>query len=106
MSDKNKTWEIKFSNKARKQKELLPDDISPILDALTYELKTEGPERRNWPHCGNIKGQGKKTDMRHCHLNKSRPVYVVVWVVVDNDVQIMEVRYVGPHEHADYRRIS
>ncbi|MDR1676913.1 MAG: cytotoxic translational repressor of toxin-antitoxin stability system [Deltaproteobacteria bacterium] len=77
-----------------------------MLDALVYELKTEGPERRNWPHYGPLKGKGKKVDMRHCHLNKNRPAYVAVWLVLDGVLQIMEVRYVGTHENADYRRIS
>jgi hypothetical protein len=106
MSNKTTSWRVDFGGKAKKQKEQLPDDIAFILDTLVYELITDGPERSNWPHYGKIKGQGKNVDMRHCHLNKSRPVYVAVWVVKDGLMQILEVRYVGTHENADYRRIS
>jgi hypothetical protein len=70
------------------------------------ELEENCPERRNWPHYGKIMGKGKNVDMHHCRLNKSQPVYVVVWVVLDGVMQILEVRYVGAHENADYRRIS
>jgi hypothetical protein len=106
MGDKKTDWRVSFSGKAKKQKERLPDDIAFILDTLVYELMADGPERGNWPHYGKIKGQGKNVDMRHCHLNKGQTVYVAVWVVVDGAMQILEVRYVGTHENADYRRIS
>ena len=99
-------WRVSFSGKAEKQKEKLPETIKPILNLLRRELEEEGPERRNWPHYGPVKGQGKGVDMRHCHLNKGRTVYVAVWLVIDNAMRILEVRYVGTHENADYRRIS
>jgi hypothetical protein len=35
-----------------------------------------------------------------------QPAYVVIWKVTDLKVRIMEIRYVGTHENADYRRIS
>lgn len=99
-------WRVYFSGKAEKQKEKLPETIKPALNLLRRELEEDGPERKNWPHYGKIKGQGKNVDMRHCHLNKGRTVYVAVWVVVDGIMQILEVRYVGTHENADYRQIS
>jgi mRNA-degrading endonuclease RelE of RelBE toxin-antitoxin system len=99
-------WTVYFSSKSQKQKQQLPNEMSFALEALVRELKTDGPERKNWPHYGKIKGKGKNIDMRHCHLNKRRPIYVVVWVVLDGVMQIVEVRYVGTHENADYRRIG
>jgi hypothetical protein len=47
------------------------------------------------------RGEGEK-DTFHCHLNKGRPTYVVVWKVLDKDQKIMEVLYVGTHENAPY----
>jgi hypothetical protein len=41
----------------------------------------------------------------HCHIKKGRPTYVVVWQVTDREIKIVEVKYVGTHEGADYRRI-
>jgi hypothetical protein len=40
------------------------------------------------------------------HLNKNKPIYVDVRLVTDGALQIMEVRYVGTHENADYRKIN
>ena len=96
-------WAVAFTGKARKQKEKLPRDIAAALYTLYSELKAEGPERTNWPHYGKITG---KPDMHHCHLNKGRPTYVAVWKVTDRAVKLMEVRYVGTHEGANYRRID
>jgi hypothetical protein len=55
---------------------------------------------------GKIKGKSKNVDMHHCHLNKDKPIYVAVWVMEDMAAQIVEVRYVGTHENADYWRIN
>ena len=96
-------WSVRFTGKARKQKQKLPKTISSALDLLWGELERDGPERRNWPHYGLIAG---KKDMHHCHLNKNRPCYVAVWKVTDRDVKLMEIRYVGTHENANYRRID
>jgi hypothetical protein len=48
---------------------------------------------------------GKK-DLHHCHLHRGRPCYVAVWKVTDRNVRLMEIRYVGTHENANYRRID
>lgn len=96
-------WTVVFTGKARKQKSKLPKAISSVLDLLNGELEAEGPERTTWPHYGKITG---KTDTHHCHLNKGKPRYVAVWKVTDRSVQLMEIRYVGTHENADYRRID
>jgi len=102
-SEHSSPWQVRFTGKARKQKEKLPAAIAAALYALHKELEAEGPERVNWPHYGKIAG---KPDMRHCHLNKGRPRYVAVWKITDRSVQLMEIRYVGTHENADYRRID
>jgi hypothetical protein len=104
--DREDVWLVDVTGKAKKQKEKLPPDIKAAFDLLEFELKTDGPERRNWPHYGPVAGKGKRVDMRHCHLNKTRPYYVAVWVVTDPDNRFMELRYVGTHQNADYRRIN
>ncbi len=106
MAKKSGPWLVNFSSKAEKQKEELPEALKSALNLLRRELEADGPDRGNWPHYGKIKGKGKNVDMRHCHLNKGRTVYVAVWIVVDGVMQILEVRYVGTHENADYRRIN
>ncbi len=98
-----KYWQVSVTGKARRQKDKLPSEIGEALYLLTWELRALGPERTNWPHYGRIVG---KQDMYHCHLNKGRPRYVAVWKVTDKTVKLMEIRYVGTHENADYRRID
>ena len=41
-----------------------------------------------------------------CHLNKGRPTYVVVWKIKDKAIQVVEVKYAGTHENADYGRLG
>ena len=104
MTDAQKMpWTVKFTGNSRKQKEKVPAAISAALYALRNELEAEGPERTKWPHYGKITG---KPDMHHCHLNKGKPCYVAVWKVTDITEKLMEIRYVGTHENADYRRID
>ncbi|MDR1045495.1 MAG: cytotoxic translational repressor of toxin-antitoxin stability system [Candidatus Adiutrix sp.] len=105
MTEASSPWAVDFTGPSKKQKENLPEDIYSLLLALKTALEWKGPERKEWPHYGKLAGKGKNQDYRHCHLNNNRPVYVVVWKVVDMAVQVMEIRYVGTHENADYRRI-
>jgi mRNA-degrading endonuclease RelE of RelBE toxin-antitoxin system len=102
-SEQEATWQVKFTGKAKKQKEKLPVAIVTALYALRKELEVEGPERINWPHYGKITG---KSNMYHCHLNRGKPCYVAVWKVTNRSVKLMEIKYVGTHENADYRRID
>ena len=99
---KNK-WTVLFSGKARKQKTKLPTSIIASLALLESELKLVGPVVSHWPHYGKIAG---KKNMHHCHLNKGKPCYVAVWKVIDDIVDVLEMRYVGTHENANYRRID
>ncbi len=100
-----KRWRVDFSSRADKQTKKLPGHTQDALHLLRRELESEGPVRSNWPNYGKIKGTKKNVDMHHCHLNKGQPCYVVVWVVIDKEVQILEVRHVGTHEKTDYRRL-
>ena len=99
-------WQVSFTNQSRKQKENLPNEIQKLLMVLITELEWEGPEQAEWRNYGKLLGKGKNQDYRHCHLNSGKPRYVAVWKVIDMQVQIMEVKYVGTHENADYRRIN
>ena len=96
-------WAVEYTGKAKKQKDKLPQNMTAALLILQKELEWEGPEQPEWHHYGKIAG---KKDVHHRHLNKGKPRYVVVWKVTDRTVQLMEIRYVGTHENADYRRIG
>lgn len=96
------TWEVRFTSKAKRQVEGLPDDIKRRLKYLVDEIGNLGPVRTNWPNYGRLKG---RRDCHHCHLKKGKPTYVVVWQVTNQEIRLVEVKYVGTHERAEYRRI-
>ena len=98
-----KCWEVMFTGKARKQKTKLPPNILDALVTLLLDLSRKGPEVAMWPNFGRLQG---KRGVYHCHLNKGKPRYVAVWKVTDREIKLIEVRYVGTHENADYRRID
>ncbi len=92
-------WSVCFTAKARKQASLLPEKIRSNLFFVVRELEERGPFRVEKTNFGKIKGL---TETYHCHLNKGKPRYVVVWQVKDKKVRLLEVRYVGTHEKAPY----
>ena len=96
-------WKVSFSGKAEKQVRKLPAEMRDRTYALKLDLEYKGPEQTSWRNYGLIVG-GK--DVHHCHLNSGRPRYVAVWKVVDREIRIMEIRYVGPHGSVDYSRFK
>lgn len=92
-------WTVELSGKANKQAKKLPAQIRARLLALLVEMRTSGPLQPAMPHFGRLKG--RPGEIYHCHLNKGRPTYVVVWRV-EREVVTVEVFYVGTHEGAPY----
>jgi hypothetical protein len=79
----------------------LPPQIQDRFDLLSKELEVAGPIRSNWTNFGRLQGT-KKTLLYHCHIKSGRPTYVTCWEVIDKDIKLMEVYYVGTHEKAPY----
>lgn len=98
-------WSVIIPKKVRKQVDKLPPAIYETFYLLVAALKTDGPEAKGWHHFGRLVTSKREPDMYHCHLNKGAPRYVAVWRVEDQTVEMMEMRYVGTHEGADYKRI-
>lgn len=96
-------WTIEVSNRVRKQREKLPENIFLATKLLLEELEKYGPEAKSWPHFSPIHD---KIGYFHCHLNKGCPCYVAVWRVNNNEIHVIEVRYVGTHEGVNYNRID
>lgn len=95
------SWNIQFTGKAKKQIKNLPIEVKESLFALILEIEKIGPVRTSWPNYGKIKG---KKDCYHCHIKRGRPTYVAIWKIKDKDNKIVEVRYAGTHENANYER--
>ncbi len=96
------SWDVKFTSKAEKQAKNVPPKVRESLFALVLEIRKLGPTRTTWHNYGKIRG---KKDCYHCHLKKGKPTYIAIWKVTDKESKLVEVRYVGTHENADYGRI-
>ncbi len=95
-------WDVKFTSRAKRQIKNLPREIEERLFALVLEIRKLGPTRTIYHNYRRIKGY---RDCHHCHLKKGKPTYVAVWKVTDKENNLVEVRYVGTHENADYGKI-
>jgi len=88
------SWTVRFHQKTAKSVKKLPKKINESLVELVNDTMASGPVR------GDLPDYSKLADgSHHCHLNYS---YVVVWVVVNHEVKIVEVTYVGSRENAPY----
>ena len=92
-------WTVVFKRKAQKQLDRLPESIRESVFFLVREIQELGPVRYNWKNFGKLRGMGNHY---HCHVKSGRPTYVVCWEVMDNQIKIVEVNYVGTHEKAPY----
>ena len=90
----NKVWKVSISTKIVKRSKKLPKEVMRILEELLLDLEKIGPIQHEWLN------YSKLTNGRyHCHLNYR---YVAVWDVIDNEIRILEVTYVGSREGAPY----
>jgi hypothetical protein len=99
MDTEKSTWNVGMTKKAAKGRGNLPPEILELFWALFQGLIFLGPVQPKWPHYGRLTGQ---KEIYHCHLNKGRPTYVVIWKVQNKDKKLMEISYVGTHENAPY----
>ena len=90
-------WTVKVSPKAQKQMVRLPARVLDLLLLLVRDIECFGPVRGNWLNYSQL---GK--NRHHCHVKKGRPTYVAVWEVVEKEIRVVEVLYVGSHEKAPY----
>jgi mRNA-degrading endonuclease RelE of RelBE toxin-antitoxin system len=94
------SWQVSMTPRAAKQAQKLPDRIRQRLGTLFLSIELSGPIQPTMPHFGKLKN--RPGEWYHCHLNKGRPTYVVVWQVVNKKAVLVEVTYVGTHEKAPY----
>lgn len=98
------TWDVIPANgKVAKQIVNLNIGLNIIFDAFLKDLQQNGPNLPGWPNFQKNRGTGK-IDCYHCHLQRGKPTYVVIWRVLDKREKQLEIRYVGTHEKADYQR--
>lgn len=90
-------WTVTSKKRVKKQVRKLPLNIQAALSTLIAEIKMKGPVRGNWSNYSKL-----SDNKHHCHLKKGNPTYVAVWEVIDKEVKLVEVKYVGTHEKAPY----
>ncbi len=90
-------WTVRISKKATKAVLKMPQGAQYAFDHLVREIRLDGPVRGNWPNYSKLDG-----NRHHCHIKKGKPCYVAVWAVINNNIRIIEVQYVGTHEKAPY----
>ena len=88
------SWKVNVSKTAVKHAKKLPKKVRDLFEALLLDLTKLGPNQREWANYSKL-----GYDRYHCHLNYS---FVAVWKVMDNEIQILEVTYVGSREDAPY----
>ena len=87
-------WNVRIHKRAEKRARKIPANIRVLLGTLVRDLILSGPSQSEWPN------YSKLTHGRyHCHLNYS---FVAVWEVIDKEIQVLEVTYVGSREDAPY----
>jgi hypothetical protein len=95
------SWTIRIPTKVGKKIKLLPKAVRATLLLLMRDLELNGPSTGGgWKNYGKLKGM--PGDKRHCHLMKGNPTYVCCWEVINKQLKITEVYYVGTHEKAPY----
>lgn len=91
---KDSEWKVLVSKKALKQTIGLPKNVLEFLQELLLDLAKIGPVQNEWHNFSKL------THGRfHCHLNYR---YVAIWEILDKEIRIMEVTYVGSREGAPY----
>lgn len=88
------SWSVKITKKTGKIALKLPSDVQILFRALLIDLENFGPVLHEWPNYSKLT-QGRY----HCHLNYR---FVAVWEVVDKQVRILEITYVGSRKDAPY----
>ena len=90
-------WHVNLSKRSIKQVKKLPENVKASLIALIRNIEESGPVRGTWPNYSKL-----GSNRHHCHLKKGKITYVAIWQVVDKQIHIVEVSYVGTHEKAPY----
>lgn len=94
-------WKVRIPTKVGKKIKKLPISVQSSVLLLMRDLEQNGPATGGgWKNYGKFKGV--VGDKRHCHLSKGHPTYVCCWEIVDKEIKLMEVYYVGTHEKAPY----
>jgi hypothetical protein len=87
-------WQVRTTPRIHKKIWKLPAKVQELWEALVRDLRKLGPIQYEWPNYSKL-----EDNIFHCHLNYR---YVAVWKLVDKEIRLLEVTYVGSRENAPY----
>ena len=87
-----RNWSVKIRKKTVKGLAKLPRNVLLSLESLIADIQESGPVRGDWPNYSKL-----SDGCHHCHLTYA---YVAIWEVIDNEIRIVEVVYVGSRKDA------
>jgi mRNA-degrading endonuclease RelE of RelBE toxin-antitoxin system len=87
-------WSVKIKKRTAKDLAKLPKNVRQDLESLIADIQASGPVRGDWPNYSKL-----RDGSHHCHLAYA---YVAVWDVMDKEIRIVEVTYVGSRKNAPY----
>ena len=88
-------WTVRVHKKAAKQIKKLPERVKAVWEVLRADLEVKGPAPgKAWKNYSKL-----SETKHHCHLKYS---WVACWEVLDDEIRLMEVYYVGSREDAPY----
>lgn len=90
-------WSITATKKVAKKLKKYPF-IKTRFERLINDLKENGPQLTWWSHFGKLKnGSG----LYHCHLTNNSPVMIALWLVINEEKKMLEVKDVQTHQEFD-----
>jgi len=90
-------WTVRIKKSVAKKIPGLPEGVRLSLLVLLQEMELNGAVRGNWQNYGKL-----SDNRHHCHLKKGKPTYLAVWEEIADEINLIEVIYVGTHEKAPY----
>jgi mRNA-degrading endonuclease RelE of RelBE toxin-antitoxin system len=92
--NENGSWIVKVTRSATKLAKKLPQKMRCIFKVLLLDLSKFGPIQHEWVNYSKL-----PNGRYHCHLSYR---YVAVWEIIDKEIKVLEVIYVGSRENAPY----
>ncbi len=90
-------WKVTTNKKVAKKLQRY-SFINTHFERLISDLKQYGPQLTWWSHFSKLKnGSG----LYHCHLNNNSPVMIALWLVINKEKKVLEVKDVQTHQEFD-----
>lgn len=90
-------WKVTTNKKVAKKLQRY-SFINTHFERLISDLKQYGPQLTWWSHFSKLRNG---SSMYHCHLNNNSPVMIALWLVINKEKKVLEVKDVQTHQEFD-----